>query len=127
MNREIEFRLRIDNKIVGYERWYGGKKMSDGDPTGARPCWLYSKDGKHWDPDYIYHNQKDQSTGLKDENEKEIYEGDIISHIGYDEQSKIEFIDGGFWPTNFDNENGWPELIEVEVIGNIYENSELLK
>jgi uncharacterized phage protein (TIGR01671 family) len=70
-----------------------------------------------------------QFTGLKDKNEKEIYEGDVVKDVGiigeiiYVECSfrinpegnkKIEFTESLL---NYDN---------LEVIGNIHENPELL-
>lgn len=71
-----------------------------------------------------------QYTGLKDKNNKEIYEGDIF-HIG----SKkilyvVEWIDCGLKGRQIKNKSWigldyWKD--DIEVIGNIYENSELIK
>ena len=71
-----------------------------------------------------------QFTGLKDKNGKEIYEGDIVSHSLDNSTiplSVVSFEDGMFV---FSDKEYTTELIEsldyCEVIGNIYENSELL-
>lgn len=72
-----------------------------------------------------------QLTGLKDKNGKEIYEGDIRCGKYYfetEEQTRFQVI-------KWDEKNAcfyWdgpeiPRFIDVEVIGNIYENPELLK
>ena len=71
-----------------------------------------------------------QYTGLKDKNNKEIYEGDIF-HIG----SKkilyvVEWIDCGLKGRQIKNISWigldyWKD--DIEVIGNIYENPELME
>jgi len=79
-----------------------------------------------------------QYTGEKDKNGKEIYEGDILRQFREDncfgEYESEEFIEIVKIPvyTEFSNwGSGGPDgdypILEMEVIGNIYENEELLK
>jgi uncharacterized phage protein (TIGR01671 family) len=82
-----------------------------------------------------------QFTGLKDKNGKEIYEGDIYRWVSWNKAERIGVVeyeigfggDGETWAgfgfpsdiTRLDNDDEpWRD---VEVIGNIYENPELLE
>ncbi|HCY1341298.1 TPA: hypothetical protein O0850_001510 [Staphylococcus aureus] len=69
-----------------------------------------------------------QSTGFKDVDGVEIYEGDIVQDSYSGEVSFIEFQEGAFYITC----SNVTELISenddiIEIIGNIFENEELLE
>ena len=136
MSREIKFRAwdRQEKKMheVLSIHLRREKVIISNKPFGNVPLWDY---------DLM------QYTGLKDKNGKEIYEGDIIkSEWQYDgvinrditSVGQVAFggNDGepGFFMYGKDGDIYQPfvsydrvELLSVEVIGNIYENPELLK
>ena len=69
-----------------------------------------------------------QYTGLKDRNMKEIYEGDIVKYKNM--LGKIIFLQGAFQLSDFYDEEEWILGYineDLEVIGNIYDNPELLE
>ena len=78
-----------------------------------------------------------QSTGLFDKNNKEIFEGDVVRQVRTQPTTENEIIIGvvtmieGTWLIMNDCEQLasklWSETDENEIIGNIYENPELLE
>ena len=75
-----------------------------------------------------------QFTGMKDKNGKEIYDGDIISFVDGLKQVNGEWIDNEhiysveYSEAAFKGVYGLSKCLDaVEVIGNIYDNPELIK
>lgn len=129
MSREIKFRALCTPD--GEERmvYFGMQQMDNG-----VFAWPMPDDISHID-EYI--SPLMQFTGLKDKNGKEIYEGDVVVHIQNEKSKKdkniVEWGEAGFIFKNngkegghrpFINSLGWCPYI---VLGNIYENPELIK
>ena len=74
---------------------------------------------KYYEPDVTFL----QYTGLKDKNGKEIYEGDIVRSDVYETRGEVKWSYEHWSPFEY-----FMSLVEedFEVIGNIYENPELL-
>ena len=83
------------------------------------------------------HMELMQSTGLFDRNGQEIFEGDVVRQVRTQPTTENETITGvvtmieGAWLIMNDNEQLasylWSETDENEIIGNVYENKELLE
>jgi uncharacterized phage protein (TIGR01671 family) len=143
MNREIKFRAWVDNGFI--------KEMHyEIDMNSADAISLWHKVGfinqypenlliKEWQKEIVWM----QFTGLTDKNGKEIYEGDILLCHEYDSRdycasriiqtfgnAVVGFNHGSFYYYPKGNMNCPHQLLMYaympEVIGNIYENPELL-
>lgn len=130
--REIKFRgQRKDDKewiyggiAFGGEKFENRVYITNPKVHDEGVLWLYD----------VENETVGQYTGLKDKNGKEIYEGDILSS-GY----AVTFVDS-YDPSNLGLDSCWyaqrnnfesyfPLIIgeDYEVMGNIYENPELLE
>lgn len=98
----------------------------------AQGIWTNELIGDESDGNFIFLDDVElmQSTGLKDINGTEIYEGDIIKN-SYDEIYTVKWFDAGFYLE--ERYNGGFDYSELhfgdnkEIVGNIYENTNLLK
>lgn len=136
MEREIKFRGRS----VHTDDWcYGSFVNNPDEPT---ICWfdIWADGDSDWREEKVEPHTVGQFTGLHDKNGKEIYDGDILAENG----KQIGYIVGGvrgycydviYNPVRSNGEKDWslygvvitdyPD--SVEVIGNVYDNPELLK
>lgn len=129
MNRTIKFKAkRIDNN-----EWVEGNFIKDGKPDMRE---FYIQTVPTFDETFgtLYEvdpNTIGQFTGLEDKNGKEIFEGDILEFTFEDigKQKAIVYFNDKYAAfllnpiANFE----FTKMSEGKVIGNIYDNPELLK
>ena len=126
MSREIKFRIwdnknkewlgASDNDVLIY---YGFHLVGEVMTVQSLPQWALDNG-----------NIVEQYTGLKDRNNKEIYEGDIVTlDLEWDEDidySVITFKNGCFRIGDGYGQEAGYYLSDWRVVGNIHENPELL-
>ena len=129
--REVKFRAWVKDEEKMYQNIgiLGELVVLEYKPTGELMYWGTPNDG-----DAVM-----QYTGLKDKNGKEIYEGDIVSMFQGSQKSEVLFGGGMFSVKRSYRTSFYHDELELrheilfnvidtsEVIGNIYENPELLE
>lgn len=86
---------------------------------------IYHDDGFCWGMQEFENVKIMQYTGLTDKNGKEIYEGDVIKYesvYGDIGTKKVDFEEGMFCVSHL----ALAQLSSIEILGNIYENPELI-
>ena len=130
--------------IPKYRAWDSAKKEMFKDTfaiTESGQVVVVEQESVASSPDYVFvdHLVIMQSIGLRDKNGKEIFEGDVVQFEDCSEASDflyintgiIEWCQGGFHVTNRDSVlmedllDG--DSLDVTIIGNIYDNPELLE
>lgn len=135
--RNIKLRgKRTDGQgwICGYLRQTGHQDIEKATGQYIKTEKYYQIQDDKYNSQFVVEETVGQFTGLKDKNGKEIYEGDIVKVFTNKEWriGKIIYEHSGFTidvTNNKDLKYGRTNIIEslTEVIGNIYDNYELLK
>jgi uncharacterized phage protein (TIGR01671 family) len=117
LDDDLTFAIDIDGKLIAYASDYSDHANCD-------------------NGDFDDSHMVEQCTGLKDKNDKLIYEGDIVAPVRYDGSmgSKAVVKYGEFNCSCCDGVYGWyfdngdiRGVEYYEVIGNIHENADLLE
>ena len=132
--REILFR----GKRTGNEKWICGHLLEQNIPD----CHSYivmsiiaELDNRHieimdFDINEVIPETVGQFTGLTDKNGVKIFEGDIVRAFTRFSEiyvSSVTYHEGAFWFKNWSWTKFFFKFEKIEIIGNIYDNPEILK
>ncbi|GAB0167476.1 YopX family protein [Lysinibacillus sp. CTST325] len=140
MSREIKFRAWDKTyNFMSYKVLVGNTDSKDENYT-AHCMWIEPENVDYdREPGWMHFDEHSdvilmQYTGLKDKNGKEIYERDIVKveipvvSVNEDFIGRVEMFEGRWWIDNgCDAIPLWSETNEISVLGNIFENLELLE
>ncbi|MBR9648706.1 YopX family protein [Clostridium tyrobutyricum] len=131
--REIKFR----GKLIDIDEWVYGNydtSIEDGDNGGTE---IYYREINtlltYVNSQLVYPETVGQYTGLKDRQGVEIYEGDVLDYDnGIGIKGIVKWYEDGFaigilGAGDASNKSLHQSTEDIEVIGNIHENPELLK
>ena len=129
--------MENSNRVIKFRAWDWNKKIMTYQPEiflGDTYFYNNAMLGREYNLNLFLNDIKSDSylmqfTGLMDKNGKEIYEGDIFKDDNWCViRAVVDFNEGmfGWWTDKKENFIQLSECKIIEVIGNIYENKDLL-